>query len=102
VRPEIDAVIERLARSRSWPRLRILDGARLDEPAFVDGARACPPEDCGGAWGYAELGEILADPARVEHADRRTWAGEQWHPEAFDVQKTKDPLALYDRLTGGN
>lgn len=57
---------------------------------------------CGGTWGYAELLEILADPARVEHRDRRTWVGEQWHPEAFDVQHTNDLLALDDRLTGGN
>lgn len=70
------------------------------KPRVVDGARACPPEDCGGTWGYGELVEILADPARVEHADRRTWVGEQWHPDAFDVQETNDLLALYDRLTG--
>ena len=36
MQPEVDAVIERLARSRSWPWLRILDDARLDGPAVVD------------------------------------------------------------------
>ena len=35
-------------------------------PSCVAGKGACPPEDCGGAWGYAELKEILADPLHEE------------------------------------
>jgi len=38
----------------------------LDEsikyPLCVDGKRACPPEDCGGVWGYENLLEVLARP----------------------------------------
>ena len=45
-------------------------------PACVDGKRNCPPEDCGGVWGYAELLEILGDPRspgarRTARMDRR-------------------------------
>jgi Plasmid pRiA4b ORF-3-like protein len=40
-------------------------------PACIDGRRACPPEDCGGTWGYRDLLEILADPAHAEHDQRR-------------------------------
>ena len=36
-------------------------------PACVAGQRNCPPEDSGGPWGYAELLEILADPAHPRH-----------------------------------
>ena len=32
-------------------------------PGCVDGHGACPPEDCGGPGGYAELLDVLADPA---------------------------------------
>jgi Plasmid pRiA4b ORF-3-like protein len=31
------------------------DGARGGYPVCVGGARACPPEDCGGSWAYLEL-----------------------------------------------
>jgi Plasmid pRiA4b ORF-3-like protein len=56
-------------------------------PACVDGRRACPPEDCGGTWGYRQLLEILADPAHPEHHERREWLGPTFDPESFDVRE---------------
>lgn len=44
-------------------------------PACVAGKGACPPEDCGGAWGYASLKEVLADPRHEEHEDMLDWLG---------------------------
>jgi hypothetical protein len=41
----------------------------------VDGAGACPPEDCGGAPGYSDLKVILADPAHEEHHAMLEWLG---------------------------
>lgn len=43
-------------------------------PACIAGKRSCPPEDCGGIWGYQELLEITADPTHPEHAERIEWA----------------------------
>lgn len=64
-------------------------------PACIDGRRACPPEDCGGTWGYRELLEILADPAHPDHGERREWLGRPFDPEAFD------PAAFEDNLRSG-
>jgi hypothetical protein len=61
-------------------------------PACVDGRRACPPEDCGGTWGYRELLEILADPTHPEHDQRREWIGRPFDPDSFDPNEFEDNL----------
>jgi hypothetical protein len=62
-------------------------------PACVDGKRNCPPEDCGGVWGYAELLEILADPSHPEREERLEWLGDDFDPEEFDVVTADAGLA---------
>lgn len=60
------------------------DSAELmPAPLLVDGRRAAPPEDCGGAPGYAELLRVLADPSDQEHADMRTWVGRTLIPSVL-------------------
>jgi hypothetical protein len=61
-------------------------------PRCLAGRRACPPEDCGGVWGYAELLEILADPRHPEHAERLEWLGGPIDPEAFDPDEVNNLL----------
>lgn len=53
-------------------------------PACVGGRRACPPEDCGGTWGYAEFLEAIRDPDHEEHESMLEWVGGHFDPEAFD------------------
>lgn len=45
---------------------------------------ACPPEDCGGQWGYANLKDILADPSHEQHQETPDWLGLGNSP-AFDL-----------------
>jgi hypothetical protein len=68
----------------------------LDLPACVGGRRAGPPEDCGGAWGYAELLHVLADPTHPEHAQRHEWVDGWGHGE-FDPERF-DPAEFADHL----
>jgi hypothetical protein len=53
----------------------------------VEGARACPPEDCGGVWGYAEFVEAIRNPEHEQHEELLEWAGGTFDPEAFDPAK---------------
>jgi hypothetical protein len=68
-------------------------------PHLVGGARACPPEDCGGPWGYEHLLEALADPGHEEHEHLLSWVGGTFDAESFDLAETNANLELYDRHT---
>jgi hypothetical protein len=68
------------------------EGLRL---ACLDGARACPPEDCGGVHGYHDLLEILFDPAHKEFEDSRQWVGPAFEPERFDLRSVNQQLGRW-------
>ncbi len=53
-------------------------------PRLVDASGACPPEDCGGPWGYAEMVEALEDPDHDRHEEITEWLGEDFDPNHFD------------------
>jgi len=55
-------------------------GAGGEHPGCVDGEGACPPEDCGGPVGYAQLLETLADPRDEDHQHMREWVGDRLRP----------------------
>jgi hypothetical protein len=55
-------------------------------PLCVEGERACPPEDCGGPWGYADYLAAIADSKNEQHEDMVEWRG-PFDSEAFDAKK---------------
>lgn len=62
-------------------------------PVCIKGKRACPPEDCGGPWGYAGFLDAIGDPNNPEHDEMIEWIGEDFDPEEFDVDETSALLA---------
>jgi hypothetical protein len=58
-------------------------------PQCIDGARACPPEDCGGTSGYQEMLEVISDPDNDEYDEMMTWLGGNYDPSEFDPAKVK-------------
>lgn len=56
------------------------------DPGCVSGQGSCPPEDCGGPFGYVELLEALADTRHPEHKRMSDWVGDGLRP--FDQDAT--------------
>lgn len=65
---------------------------RLTSALCLDGARACPPEDCGGPPGYDNLLVAIADPQHPEHAEMKDWLGE-FDPAEFKPDSVNRVLA---------
>ena len=58
---------------------------------LVDGSRAAPPEDCGGAYGYWRLVERLEtgnDPWGLKPDEQPGWI-DSWRPDQFDLAAAK-------------
>jgi len=64
-------------------------------PVCLGGKGACPPEDCGGVWGYYSMLEGVADPDKQEHEDMADWLGEDFDSDAFDLKKVNSKLARW-------
>lgn len=61
-------------------------------PLCLEGERACPPEDCGGVWGYADFLEAIRDPKHEEHEAMLEWIGGRFDPEKFDVKRATQAM----------
>ncbi len=78
-----------ISLKKIWP-------STTDHPMLVAGGGKCPPEDCGGVWGYEELIETINDPKNSEYEDMREWLGMEegdvWDAGAFDMVEVNDRL----------
>jgi hypothetical protein len=59
----------------------------------IAGKGTCPPEDCGGPWGYTNLLEVLKDPANPEYDEMKEWLGldeeDEWDADNFVLEETR-------------
>ena len=68
-------------------------------PALIAGKNACPPEDCGGPWGYADLVKVLAGRPNARRRELMEWLDDAFDPKAFDIEEAKERLAQYVALS---
>jgi hypothetical protein len=61
-------------------------------PRCTAGKRACPPDDCGGPWGYAEFLKAIQDPKHPEHEELLDWIGGAFDAEEFDLEGVNEGL----------
>ena len=66
--------------------------AGIRYPRCIAGARACPPEDCGGPWGYGDFVEAIQNPKHERHEEQLEWIGGDFDPEAFDLEAANEEL----------
>ena len=62
-------------------------------PAFLDGARRCPPENVGGVGGFIEFLEAVLDPFHKQHARMVEWHGGPFDPGDMDERRVRMLLA---------
>ncbi len=69
-----------------WSHILTVDTITQSDhyPTVLAGANACPPEDCGGPWGYEELLASQTDPAHPRHDEIREWLGHTFNPAEFN------------------
>jgi hypothetical protein len=71
-------------------------------PQITGGENACPPEDCGGTYGYKELKEILLNPKHPEYKSTRRWVGSKFDPMVYDLKTIQQNLGkLIDEYEEG-
>jgi hypothetical protein len=62
----------------------------LLHPELLKGSGTCPPEDCGGAYGYIGLIKALNDPRHPEHESLTEYMGvDHLDPNEFDLEKAQ-------------
>jgi hypothetical protein len=65
---------------------------KIKYPRCVEGKRACPPEDVGGPWGYADFLEAIGDPRNEQHEELLEWVGGEFDPAEFSIEKVNEQL----------
>ena len=81
----------------SWEHKILLEkilpyDSKIVLPVCLKGKRACPPEDCGGIWGYEELLQTISNPKHPDHDEMLEWLGGKFDPEEFDLEEINEDL----------
>ncbi|MBK8983479.1 MAG: plasmid pRiA4b ORF-3 family protein [Ignavibacteria bacterium] len=62
-------------------------------PVCLAGELNCPPEDCGGIYGFYDMLNILKDEKHPDHEEIKEWMGEDYDPDLFDIERVNKFLS---------
>ena len=65
---------------------KILDDYDYNYPQVLKYKGNCPPEDCGGIYGYYEYLDIISDKDHPEYEERLAWMEMQGYPCEYDME----------------
>ncbi|MEM9273366.1 MAG: plasmid pRiA4b ORF-3 family protein [Cyanobacteria bacterium P01_F01_bin.143] len=87
----------------SWEHLILVEKIlpkepKVSYPICIKAKRACPPEDCGGPWGYMEFLEAIQDPNHPEHESFLEWLGGDFDSEFYDLNEINQRLLGFERF----
>ena len=68
----------------------------IKDVTCLAGENSCPPEDCGGLWGYYNMLEILKNPDHEQYKEYSDWLGDEFDPTYFDIDEVTDMLGSED------
>ena len=68
-------------------------------PRLITAQGCCPPEDCGGPWGYGHYLEAIADPDHDDHDSLLEWYGPEFDPNTVDENSIRKVLAKLAKST---
>jgi hypothetical protein len=80
----------------------ITETTKDSKPACIDGARNCPPENCGSLPGYLELIDSVKNPRSQRARELREWYGETYKPEEFNLKKANYDIEYGRAITEAN
>ncbi|TVQ14304.1 MAG: plasmid pRiA4b ORF-3 family protein, partial [Leptolyngbya sp. DLM2.Bin27] len=61
-------------------------------PVCIKAKRACPPEDCGGVWGYQNVLDAIQSTDHPEQEDMLEWIGSAFDPEEAELDEINSLL----------
>ena len=81
-----------------WDHEILLEKVVLQEvdqhyPICLAGKRACPPEDCGGVWGYAAFVAAIQERSHPDHEQMLEWIGGDFDPNQFDLAEVNQQMS---------
>lgn len=70
-------------------------------PFCLEGAMNCPPEDCGGIYGFKDLMKKYKKTNHPDYPFILEWIGEDYDPNFFDVESVNENLKNYKDIDLG-